>query len=163
MVLLIKNQISLLLKDRQNLLIQSSENLANAHPSSNPETNSRFEKIQQQQQHYKHTDIPVNLMEESVAAFAPGKYSRGNSLPGLLLSQFSSRWIARKYGRVWFQHVLLPRVSNNDESSCIRVNGSRGPPWPATKYCSVSSEFDSFGAQFSATICASLNAASCND
>lgn len=72
-MLLIKNQISLLLKDRQNLLIQSSANLANAHPSSNPETNSRFEKIQQQQQHYKHSDIPVNLIEENVAAFAPGK------------------------------------------------------------------------------------------
>ena len=67
---LIRNQISLLLKERQNLLIQSSVNLQNAHPSSNPETNSRFEMIQQQQQHYKHTDIPVALMDENLPVFA---------------------------------------------------------------------------------------------
>ncbi|KAI2803035.1 Wnk2p [Blomia tropicalis] len=79
--LLIKNQISLLLKERQNLLIQSSANLTNSHPSSNPETNSRFEMIQQQQKHYKHTDIPIALMEENIAAaFAPEQGSPENTV-----------------------------------------------------------------------------------
>ena len=74
--LLIKNQISLLLKERQNLLMQMSTNLANSMPSSNPETNSRFEMIQQQQKQYKHTDIPVALIEENVVAavLATGKF-----------------------------------------------------------------------------------------
>lgn len=62
------------MKERKNLLMQNSANLANAHPSSNPETNSRFEMIQQQQQHYRHTEIPMNLMEESVVVFAPGNF-----------------------------------------------------------------------------------------
>lgn len=51
--------------------MEKSANLPNAHPSSNPETSSQFEMIQQQQQHYRHTEIPANLMEDTVAVFAP--------------------------------------------------------------------------------------------
>lgn len=75
--LLIKNQISLLLKDRQQLLLQQQHNQDNGKDASTASTmtvenNIRFEMIQKQQKQYKHTEIPVNLMEESVAVFAPG-------------------------------------------------------------------------------------------
>ncbi|KAH9511330.1 Wnk2p, variant 2 [Dermatophagoides farinae] len=81
--LLIKNQISLLLKDRQQMLLsqQQQANQANGKEDTDDadstamtaaETNIRFEMIQKQQKQYKHTEIPVNLIEESVAVFAPG-------------------------------------------------------------------------------------------
>nr|XP_027201671.1 serine/threonine-protein kinase WNK1-like isoform X2 [Dermatophagoides pteronyssinus] len=85
--LLIKNQISLLLKDRQQLLLTQQQQQANQANGNDgqldddstiamtaAETNiqNRFEMIQKQQKQYKHTEIPVNLMEESVAVFAPG-------------------------------------------------------------------------------------------
>lgn len=71
--LLIKNQISFLLKERQNMLKDQMSNEQNASVTS--ETSTRFEMIQQQQQHYKHTEIPVTaLMEENVVnAFIRGK------------------------------------------------------------------------------------------
>lgn len=86
--LLIKNQISLLLKDRQHLLLSQQQQHqqdnddkdSSQTPTMTAENNIRFEMIQKQQKQYKHTEIPVNLMEESVAVFAPGNGSIINKI-----------------------------------------------------------------------------------
>lgn len=123
--LLIKNQISLLLKDRQQLLLTQQQQQANQANGNDgqldddstiamtaAETNiqNRFEMIQKQQKQYKHTEIPVNLMEESVAVFAPGNgkfyFLIGNrhfswKKPSIFSPSNLCRRITREYSCFW--------------------------------------------------------------